>query len=124
MDGWILSKIVSDESNFPCLHSEVSIPGGVLLETDTMSTLDQLRRRWENLNKDQSTKLQLSLNSMEQDQLSPVHMTCITDLWIFLFIKECKADVQCCWNLFLGQSQFLFLGAGPPVPSVQSQWGV
>lgn len=53
-------------------HSEVSIPGGVLLETETLSPLDQLRQRWENLNKDQSTKLQLSLNSLEQDQLSPV----------------------------------------------------
>lgn len=54
------------------LHSEVSVPGGVLLEHDTVSPLDQLRQRWENLNKDQSTKLQLSLNSLEQDQLSPV----------------------------------------------------
>ncbi|XP_071335456.1 nesprin-1 isoform X2 [Trachinotus anak] len=52
--------------------SEMSIPGGVLLETETMSPLEQLRQRWENLNKDQSTKLQLSLNSLEQDQLSPV----------------------------------------------------
>lgn len=51
-------------------HSEVSIPGGVLLESETVC---QLRQRWENLNKDQSTKLQLSLNSLEQDQLSPVH---------------------------------------------------
>ncbi|TNN68504.1 Nesprin-1 [Liparis tanakae] len=32
----------------------------------------RMRQRWENLNKDQSTKLQLSLNSMEQEQLSPV----------------------------------------------------
>ncbi|XP_053736179.1 nesprin-1 isoform X10 [Synchiropus splendidus] len=45
---------------------------GVLLETELMSPLDQLRQRWENLNKDQSTKLQLSLNSLEQDQLSPI----------------------------------------------------
>ncbi|XP_031731325.1 nesprin-1 isoform X8 [Anarrhichthys ocellatus] len=52
--------------------SEVSIPGGVLLEPETVSPLDQMRQRWEYLNKDQSTKLQLSLNSMEQDQLSPV----------------------------------------------------
>ncbi|XP_074471039.1 nesprin-1-like isoform X4 [Sebastes fasciatus] len=52
--------------------SEVSIPGGVLLESDTLSPLEQMRQRWENLNKDQSTKLQLSLNSLEQDQLSPV----------------------------------------------------
>ncbi|XP_039981881.1 nesprin-1-like isoform X4 [Xiphias gladius] len=59
--------------------SEVSIPGGVLLETETLSPLDQLRQRWENLNKDQSTKLQLSLNSLEQDQLSPVlHRSCLT----------------------------------------------
>lgn len=55
-------------------HSEVCIPGGVLLESETLSPLDQLRQRWENLNKDQSTKLQLSLNSLEQDQLSPVQM--------------------------------------------------
>ncbi|XP_026197444.1 nesprin-1 isoform X3 [Anabas testudineus] len=52
--------------------SEVSVPGGVLLEAESVSPLDQLRQRWENLNKDQSTKLQLSLNSLEQDQLSPV----------------------------------------------------
>ncbi|XP_027140369.1 nesprin-1 isoform X4 [Larimichthys crocea] len=52
--------------------SEVSIPGGVLLETDSMSPMDQLRQRWENLNKDQSTKLKLSLNTLDQDQLSPV----------------------------------------------------
>ncbi|XP_029965559.1 nesprin-1 isoform X1 [Salarias fasciatus] len=52
--------------------SEVSVPVGVLLETDTLSPLEQLRQRWENLNKDQSTKLQLSLNSLEQDQLSPI----------------------------------------------------
>ncbi|XP_023282951.1 nesprin-1-like, partial [Seriola lalandi dorsalis] len=37
--------------------SEMSIPGGVLLETETLSPLEQLRQRWENLNKDQSTKL-------------------------------------------------------------------
>ncbi|XP_049914520.1 nesprin-1 [Epinephelus moara] len=52
--------------------SEVSIPGGVLLESETISPLEQMRQRWENLNKDQNTKLQLSLNSLEQDQLSPV----------------------------------------------------
>ncbi|KAG7239212.1 hypothetical protein INR49_029965 [Caranx melampygus] len=52
--------------------SEMSIPGGVLLETETLSPLEQLRQRWENLNKDQSTKLQLSLTTLEQDQLSPV----------------------------------------------------
>ncbi|TWW68818.1 Nesprin-1 Enaptin KASH domain-containing protein 1 [Takifugu flavidus] len=52
--------------------SEVSIPGGVLLDSETVCPADQLRQRWENLNKDQSTKLQLSLNSLEQDQLSPV----------------------------------------------------
>lgn len=57
-------------------HSEVSIPGGVLLETDSMSPMDQLRQRWENLNKDQSTKLKLSLNTLDQDQLSPVHTYC------------------------------------------------
>lgn len=61
-------------------HSEMSIPGGMLLETETLSPLDHLRQRWENLNKDQSTKLQLSLNSLEQDQLSPVHMPYILDL--------------------------------------------
>lgn len=55
-------------------HSEVSVPGEVLLEADNLSPLDQLRQRWENLNKDQSTKLQLSLSSLEQDQLSPVQM--------------------------------------------------
>lgn len=54
--------------------SEVSVPGGVLLENETLSPLEQLRQRWENLNNDQNTKLQLSLNSLEQDQLSPVYM--------------------------------------------------
>ncbi|CAI5683845.1 unnamed protein product [Oreochromis niloticus] len=52
--------------------SEVSVPGGVLLENETLSHLEQLRQRWENLNNDQNTKLQLSLNSLEQDQLSPI----------------------------------------------------
>ncbi|CAL9692474.1 unnamed protein product [Knipowitschia caucasica] len=52
--------------------SEMCVPGGVLLEAENVSPLDQLRQRWENLNKDQSTKLQLSLNSLEQEQLSPV----------------------------------------------------
>lgn len=60
-------------------RSEVSIPGGVLLENETISPLEQLRQRWENLNKDQSTKLQLSLNSLEQDQLSPVCSQNIVD---------------------------------------------
>lgn len=68
-------------------HSEVSIPGGVLLETEMLSPLEQLRQRWENLNKDQSTKLQLSLNTLEQDQLSPVQMTCT--LWILFPICLC-----------------------------------
>ncbi|XP_068610253.1 nesprin-1 [Brachionichthys hirsutus] len=49
--------------------SEASIPGGVLLEAELVS---ELRQRWENLNKEQSTKLQLSLNSLEQDQFGPV----------------------------------------------------
>ncbi|XP_026174038.1 nesprin-1 isoform X1 [Mastacembelus armatus] len=61
-----------NQQTTPNGDSEVSVPGGVLLETETLSPLDQLRQRWENLNKDQSTKLQLSLNSLEQDQLSPV----------------------------------------------------
>ncbi|XP_061127011.1 nesprin-1-like isoform X2 [Syngnathus typhle] len=52
--------------------SEVSsLPVGVLLETESVSQGDHLRR-WENLNKDQSTKLQLSLNTLEQDQFSPI----------------------------------------------------
>lgn len=54
----------------PC--SEISITGGVLLDNEPMSPLDQLRQRWENLNKDQNTKLKLSLNSLEHEQLSPV----------------------------------------------------
>lgn len=53
-------------------YSELSIPGGVLLESEIMSPLEQLRQRWENLNKDQNTKLQLSLNTLENDQLSSV----------------------------------------------------
>ncbi|CAJ1078482.1 nesprin-1 [Xyrichtys novacula] len=56
----------------PSGDSEVSIPGGVLLEPDTLSPLEQLKQRWENLNKDQNTKLQLSLSTLEQDQFSPV----------------------------------------------------
>ncbi|XP_061559702.1 nesprin-1 isoform X16 [Phycodurus eques] len=52
--------------------SEVSLPVGVLLETESWSHGDHLRQRWENLNKDQSTKLQLSLNTLEHDQFSPI----------------------------------------------------
>ncbi|XP_077366762.1 nesprin-1 isoform X9 [Festucalex cinctus] len=51
---------------------DVSLPVGVLLETERLSHGDHLRQRWENLNKDQSTKLQLSLNTLEQDQFSPI----------------------------------------------------
>lgn len=88
---WVFKILNTFNTNTPFSpsHSEVSIPGGLLLETDTMSPLDQLRQRWENLNKDQSTKLQLSLNSLEQDQLSPVRMTYIVDLWFSLFINKC-----------------------------------
>lgn len=50
----------------------MSITGGVLLDNEPMSPLDQLRQRWENINKDQNTKLRLSLNSLEHEQLSPV----------------------------------------------------
>lgn len=50
----------------------MSITGGVLLHNEPMSLLDQLRQRWENLNKDQNTKLRLSLNSLEHEQLGPV----------------------------------------------------
>uniref|UniRef100_A0A3P8TBY5 Spectrin repeat containing nuclear envelope protein 1 n=1 Tax=Amphiprion percula TaxID=161767 RepID=A0A3P8TBY5_AMPPE len=66
----LLSQQTTPNGDSNCL--DMSIPGGVLLETETLSPLDQLRLRWENLNKDQSTKLQLSLSSLEQDQLSPV----------------------------------------------------
>ncbi|XP_061667964.1 nesprin-1 isoform X8 [Syngnathoides biaculeatus] len=52
--------------------SEVPLPVGVLLEAESWSHGDHLRQRWENLNKDQSTKLQLSLNTLEQDQFSPI----------------------------------------------------
>ncbi|XP_031656062.1 nesprin-1 isoform X1 [Oncorhynchus kisutch] len=52
---------------------------GVLLEAETLTPHDQMRQRWENLSKDQSTKLQLSLNSLEQEQLSPVlHRSCVS----------------------------------------------
>lgn len=91
-----------------------------MLETETLSPLDQLRQRWENLNKDQSTKLQLSLNSLEQDQLSPVHIPYIV---IFLFFNKCfvfNFDLY----VFL-VSHFSLLYAGPPqIPYVQSQCGV
>ena len=66
--------VCCDKTLLSPFHSEVSIPGGMLLETEMLSPLDQLRQRWENLNKDQSTKLQLSLNTLEQDQLSPVQV--------------------------------------------------
>lgn len=64
----------------------MSIPGGVLLESDTICPSDQLRQRWENLNKDQSTKLQLSLNSLEQDQLSSVHSPFIMHIIIDMIV--------------------------------------
>lgn len=47
----------------------------------------QLRQRWENLNKDQSTKLQLSLNSLEQDQLSPVRP--LSTILTFSYGRSC-----------------------------------
>ncbi|XP_041831658.1 nesprin-1-like [Melanotaenia boesemani] len=62
-------ELFSQQST-PNGDSELTIPGGVLLECETFSPQDQLRQKWENLNKDQNTKLQLSLTS--QDQLSPV----------------------------------------------------
>ncbi|KAK0149352.1 Nesprin-1 [Merluccius polli] len=64
-------EILSQQTT-PNGDSEVSVPGGVLLEAESFSPLEQLRQRWENLKRDQSTKLQLSLNSLEQEQLSPV----------------------------------------------------
>ncbi|XP_028253699.1 nesprin-1 [Parambassis ranga] len=64
-------EILSQQAT-PNGDSEVSVPGGVLLETEILSPLAKLRQRWENLSKDQNTKLQLSLNSLDQDQLSPV----------------------------------------------------
>lgn len=76
---------VSYTTHLSSSHSEMSIPGGVLLESETLSPLEQMRQRWENLNKDQSTKLQLSLNSLEQDQLSPVHMPCVMDCDVFQY---------------------------------------
>lgn len=65
----------------------MSITGGVLLENESISPLDQLRQRWENLNKDQNTKLRLSLNCLEHDQLSPVSTAPIY-LFIFHFVSN------------------------------------
>uniref|UniRef100_M3ZLV0 KASH domain-containing protein n=1 Tax=Xiphophorus maculatus TaxID=8083 RepID=M3ZLV0_XIPMA len=75
----------------PSSHSEEAVPGGVLLESESFSHLDQLRQRWENLNKDQSTKLQLSLNTLEKDQLSPVR-TSSTEGSCFLWYFEKRDD--------------------------------
>lgn len=58
----------------------------MLLDNEPMSPLDQLRQRWENLNKDQNTKLKLSLNSLEHEQLSPVSAA-IFIMIIFFSIK-------------------------------------
>lgn len=41
--------------------------------TDSISTSNQMRVRWENLSKDLNNKLQLSLNTMEQTQCNTVH---------------------------------------------------
>lgn len=57
-----------------------------MLESDTICPSDQLRQRWENLNKDQSTKLQLSLSSLEQDQLNPVHPMFIMHIIIDMIV--------------------------------------
>ena len=89
--------VCCDKTLLSPFHSEVSIPGGMLLETEMLSPLDQLRQRWENLNKDQSTKLQLSLNTLEQDQLSPVQ--------VHLFFSKCN---KLC-NLTFAVSQSLCL---------------
>lgn len=70
----------------PC--SEMAITGGVLLDSEPMSPLDQLRQRWENLNKDQNTKLRLSLNSLEHEQLSPVSAVIFIRI-VFFFISLC-----------------------------------
>lgn len=68
-----------------------------MLETESLSPLDQLRQRWENLNKDQSTKLQLSLSSLELDQLSPVHMSYIVDLLFSAFSFVFQSVNRCCF---------------------------
>ncbi|XP_037304616.2 nesprin-1 isoform X8 [Pungitius pungitius] len=87
---------------------EVSIPGGVLLESETLSPLDQMRQRWENLNKDQSTKLQLSLNSMEQDQLSPVlHRSCLPSPSLVFRSTSANQDARSPRGLFEACSQTL-----------------
>lgn len=78
--NWLSCSAIGSECHRPVLkgdslcsrRSELSITGGVLLDNEPMSPLDQLRQRWENLNKDQNTKLRLSLNSLEHEQLSPV----------------------------------------------------
>lgn len=88
--------------------SEVSIPGGVLLETEMLSPLEQLRQRWENLNKDQSTKLQLSLNTLEQDQLSPVlHRSRLSSPSMVFRGESCSQDSHSPRALFEACSQTL-----------------
>lgn len=96
--NWLSNAVINSECDGPLLKatpslhcSEMSITGGVLLDNEPMSPLDQLRQRWENLNKDQNTKLRLSLNLLEHEQLSPVSTAllsfmCHWPLCVFVFL--------------------------------------
>lgn len=88
----------------------MSITGGVLLDNEPMSPLDQLRQRWENLNKDQNTKLRLSLNSLEHEQLSPVSAALsviFSSHYVSLAIQMHIFRTVALWLVFLFMKVFL-----------------
>ncbi|XP_019750512.1 nesprin-1 isoform X11 [Hippocampus comes] len=88
--------------------SEVSLPVGVLLDTESLSHGDRSRQRWENLNKDQSTKLQLSLNTLEQDQFSPIiHRSRLTSPSLVFRGESTSQDSRSPTALFEACSQAL-----------------
>ncbi|XP_057678025.1 nesprin-1 isoform X5 [Corythoichthys intestinalis] len=88
--------------------SEGSHPVGVLLEAERFSQGDHLRHRWENLNKDQSTKLQLSLNTLEQDQFSPIiHRSRLTSPSMVFRGESSNQDCRSPTALFEACSQTL-----------------
>lgn len=66
---------------------DVSDPG----KSGSGSEQDGMRMKWENLSKDLNTKLQLLFNTMQEEQLSSVHIRNLTfcqpmSLSIYLFI--------------------------------------
>lgn len=55
-----------------CSATETLSPD-VELEGDSQAVKKQRRKRWESLKKDMVTKLQLLMNTLEQDSKQPVH---------------------------------------------------